>query len=149
MAKIRVLAGDIPPGTEFYTNPGSIGGQPVTGVAEADAESVKRAGMARSFGLGPKVYFIATFEGGKQALAVTDPLTFDRLGKDIADGPVSKEAIADRKKENTVTAIIFFGTLAACVFIGNNYLTGYLPFLAGFCVALAVSLVYKNLRARR
>ena len=102
MAKITILGGDLPPGTEFYNNPGSIGGFPIAELALADPEAVKKLGVAKR-GFFPKIYFIATLDDGRRALAAADTSTFCRLERDIADGPVAAETIEYRKKQNTRT----------------------------------------------
>lgn len=145
MAKITVLGGDIPPGTEFYNNPGSIGGLAVAGLALADPESVRNFGFRKPRGFGPKVYFMATFDDGRRALAATDPRTFGRLERDIAGGPVSSETIADRKKENTRTGVIFIVAYIASFFVLERYLAGYLPFLGAFAAAIAAGIAGKAL----
>lgn len=145
MAKITVLGGDIPPGTEFYNNPGSIGGLAVAELAQADPESVKKSGFVKPFGFGPKIYFIAIFDDGRRALAVTDPRTFGRLERDIADGPVSSETIADRKKENTRTGIIFIAAYIGSFLVLERYLAGYLPFFGAFAAAIAAGVAGKTL----
>ena len=145
MSKIKILSGDLPGSTEFYNNPGSIAGLPVAEAVPADTDSVRQAGMARPFGIGQKVYFLATFDDGRRILAVTDPKTFARLERDIAGGPVSQEAVTTREKANTRTGVLFVVAFGASCLVFQTFLPGYLPFLAAFGVALAVSIAGSKL----
>ena len=145
MSRMKILAGDIPPGTELYTNPGSISDLPVTGVSLAEPESIKKAGLARGLGIGRKVFFVASFVNGKQALIATDPRTFERISRDIADGPVSTDTIAARKKENMRTGVIFLGVFCLSLFVFTQYFAGSLSFLAAFGVALVAGVLARSM----
>ncbi|MCC8194601.1 MAG: hypothetical protein LIP28_08150 [Deltaproteobacteria bacterium] len=145
MGRIKVVSGDIPAGTEFYNNPGSIGGLPVASVVEADPRSVKEAGFGASFGIGRKICFIATFDDGRRALAITDPQTFGSLSRDIAGGPVSAESVAERKRENTRTGVLFLVSYAVSFIVLERYLAGYLPYLAALGVAVLAGATGKRL----
>ena len=145
MSRIKILSGDIPRETAFYNVPGSISGLAVTEVTRADPDSVKKAGVAAPFSLGRKMYFLATFSDGRRILAVTDPRTLARLERDIADGPVSEDSIAATQRANTRTGVIFLVTFAASSLVLEQYLAGYLPFLAAFLVAAAVGVAVRML----
>jgi hypothetical protein len=148
MSKITILGGDLPRSSEFYNNPGSIANLAVAEVALADPEAVKKLGVAKPFSLGLKVYFLATFDDGRRALAATDPRTFKLLERDIAEGPVSPEDIEDRKKENTRMGILFIAAYFIGLFASARYLAGYLPFLAAFAVGIAACLGWMLLFSR-
>ncbi|SBW06126.1 hypothetical protein KL86DPRO_20608 [uncultured delta proteobacterium] len=142
MGKITVLGGDLPPGTEFYNNPGSIGGFAVAGLALADPEAVRKLGAVKR-GFFPKIYFIATLDDGRRALAATNPATFRRLERDIADGPVPAETVADRKKENTRAGVIFIVVYIGSFLVLERSLPGYLPYMAAFAAAIAAGVAAK------
>lgn len=140
MSKITVLGGDLPRSSAFYNNPGAIADLAVAKVTLAEPEAVTKLGAAKPFSLGPKVYFLATFDDGRRALAATDPRTFKRLERDIAAGPASPEDIEGRKKENTRLGILFIVAYFIGLFLSARYLAGYLPFLAAFAAGVAACL---------
>ncbi len=140
VGRVTILGGDLPRSSEFYINPGSLGGLAVAELAQADPGAAAKLGLGKPVGFGPKVYFLVTFADGRRALAAADPRTYDRLQRDIAGGPVAAETVADRKKENTRTGVIFVAVYFVSLYVFARYLTGYYPFLAAFAAGAAAAL---------
>lgn len=145
MARMKLLGGDLSPGTEFYNNPGSIREQPVVAIYATNPEALEKAGIRKSFSIGTKVRFIAELDDGKRVLVETDPRTYNRLINDIADGPVSADAIEDRSKENKRMGLVFLGVFFLASVVFGQYLTGTLPFLAAFGVAVVAGIVSRGI----
>ncbi len=145
MAKMKILGGDIPQVTSFYHNPGAICDRPVTAVIPVSPDELKNAGVRTSFGLVKKAHFIAEFDDGKRALVETNQRTYDRIIRDIADGPVSAEVVEERKKGNIRMAVVFCVFYVLGVIVISEYLPGWLPYIAAFCLAVIAGAVSRGI----
>lgn len=137
MSKLKILAGDIPRGTTFYTVPGAIRGLVLQEVLEADQDKVTQLLGRKLRGLGRQICFVAVFTSGEQALVQTDPGTLLRIESDLARGPVSRESVQRAAGNNSRMAILFCVLfLAAWVVLGNQ-VQGWMAFILSAVIGMA------------
>jgi hypothetical protein len=150
MAKMKILAGDMKPGTAFYTVPGAINDEPVASVYEAEPGSVDafvRGPLGR--GLGPKVWFVANLAAGGKILVQTDPRTYRQLVADLGDEPVSRDYVAARRAENRRAGFLLIGLAIPVWFVLGRLFQSWAACVLAVCAALAITLGVGVLLARR
>jgi hypothetical protein len=139
--KIKILAGDLPRETVFYSVPGAIAGEPVASMYEADPVSAQKlVRRASSGGLGNKVCFVAELSSGGKILAQTDARTFKKLLADLGETPVSREFVEEKQGQQKKVGIVILVLLLGFWIFWGRYLQSWIAFVLATFLSMGTGL---------